>query len=113
MNYVEIYASATNQRWADGLHLIPEHMVDGLVRYIVQGVPPGSFLTAVLSGDLFEALRRADDINQSALVGYARFLTNYAPIGSYGSPGSVTEWIKSGGIDGMNNRPETSTKGKV
>lgn len=102
MNYVSAYASATSDRWADGLRFIPPHMVDGMVRYLLKGVPPGSFLTAVLSGDLFGALRGADHINETALVGYARFLTNCAPMGAYGSPEAVNDWIKSGGIFGIN-----------
>lgn len=39
---------------------IPENIQGGLLRYVQHHVQPGSFLTAVICGDLFEAVRRAD-----------------------------------------------------
>ena len=77
--------------------LIPEHMRAGMERYMEQGVPPGHFLTALLSNDLMEAMGRADDINRESLHDYCRWLCNYAPAGSFGSPEAVKEWINSNG----------------
>jgi len=39
---------------------IPEHMHDALENYLFRGWNPGGFLTAVLAGDLFNAVWKAD-----------------------------------------------------
>ena len=74
---------------------IPEHMHGGMLRYLLHGLPPGSFLTAVLSNDLREAVAYADEKNQSSLARYVVFLHNHAPLGAWGSPERVSEWIES------------------
>ena len=79
---------------------IPDYMIGGLTRYLLNGIPPGSFLTAVLSNDLMEALGHADYENQTALPAYGTFLYNYAPRNCKGSPEAVREWLMSGGILG-------------
>lgn len=81
--------------------LIPEHMRDGMRRYIENGIKPGSFQVAVLSNDLMEAFKRADDVNATAMQNYARFLYNHAPCGCFGSPAHVTDWIANGGLEGL------------
>lgn len=75
-----------------GAHLIPHHMVGAIKRYLLQGIPPGSFLTAVLCNDLREAFARADDENSACMHGWVKFLYNYAPTGSWGSPDAFREW---------------------
>jgi hypothetical protein len=87
--------AAAAQRIEDGIYLIPQHMRGAVRRYFLKGIPPGSFLTAVLSNDLMEALGRADDDNRDALPRYGQFLYNYVPCGSYGSPDAVKAWIAS------------------
>ena len=72
---------------------IPEHMHDGIVRYLVDHVLPGSFLHAVLCGDLFEAAQRADPQNTYALASWVFFLREHAPPESYGDPGTVFLWL--------------------
>lgn len=79
---------------------LPAHMQDGMRRYIDHGIKPGSFLVAVLSNDLMEAFKRADDVNVAAMVEYARFLYNQAPCVCYGSPEHVKDWISAGGLKG-------------
>ena len=80
---------------------LPAHMQDGMRLYIERGIPPGSFQRAVLSNDLMEAFRRADDVNQHAMRDYAVFLTCQAPCGCFGSPDHVKEWIAHGGMVGL------------
>ena len=87
--------------WADGLDALPERMQGGLVRYILHGIPPGHFLTAVLKGDLFEALGRADDENRNLLWQYGNFLYNYSPQGCYGSVSRFEGWCGDGGLLGL------------
>jgi hypothetical protein len=80
---------------------LPEHMRDAFRLYIEKGIPGGSFTNAVLGNDLMEAFRRADDINRVRMFDTVAFLANQAPIGCYGSPDRVKDWIKTGGLEGL------------
>ena len=71
---------------------IPEYMQGGLVRWLQNGIEPGSFMLAVLENNLSEACNRADDTNRHHLYDYVYFLHNYAPIGAWGSPDNVRRW---------------------
>ena len=71
---------------------IPDYMMGSLNRYIREGSEVGGFLTAVLEGDLFGALRKADSQNQKNLPAYAYYLYNEAPSGCYGSKAKVKAW---------------------
>lgn len=73
---------------------VPEHMHDGLVLWLQNGIQPGSFLRAVLENDLREACNRADTTNRYRLYDLVFFLYNYAPIGSWGSPENVQAWYQ-------------------
>jgi len=72
---------------------IPDHMVDGVVRYIVDKIPPGSFLSAVINNELKEAYISADDINSHHLRNYVQFFYSSAPAGCWGFSGAVSKWI--------------------
>lgn len=74
---------------------IPEHGKDGLLLYVTRGIPPGNFLTAVLSNDLKEACARADQENAFALQAYVGFLYNHCPASCWGSKEKVNAWIDS------------------
>lgn len=80
---------------------IPEHMHDALVAYIVQRVPPGGFLTAVLENNLMNAFGRADNENRRALFAYTKFLYNHAAISCYGSPEKVNAWLNPVGQENI------------
>ncbi len=69
------------------------YMIDHMRAYMEKGHPPGSFLTALLSNDLMEACRRADDANRLSLGLWAAWLYNEAPAVSFGSPTRVNNWI--------------------
>lgn len=79
--------------------LIPEHMHDGVQRYIEHGILPGSFLYAVLCNDLTEAVMNADSINANHLVGYIKFLSAYCPSECWGTPERVAAWHLNGGLN--------------
>lgn len=81
--------------------LIPEHMIGGLRRYIEDGIKPGTFLCAVLRNDLRRAVEHADNTNIHCLQDYIRFLYNYAPTGSWGSPDEFDEWVGHKGLRSM------------
>ena len=80
---------------------IPVYMHSGIVRYIVEGAPPGDFLHAVFSDKLVHSFSKADENNQKVMRDYAGFLYNHAPIPCWGSGKAVQEWIKHGGLLGL------------
>ena len=82
-------------------NLIPDYMQGGVRRWIEDGIAPGHFLTAVLCNDLKEACGRADDENRVRLHDYVSFFYSYAPTGCWGSPDRFNDWMKAGGINGL------------
>ena len=58
---------------------LPLHLQGGVQRYIEQGVPPGDFLTAVITNDLLLATSHADDTSLAALRDIVRFFYNEPP----------------------------------
>ena len=71
---------------------IPETTIETLTAWIESGRPMGSFCEAVVTNDLREACRRADEGNARALVEIVAWLHNHAPIGSWGSPAALKTW---------------------
>ena len=93
MNISEEQIEEIKRKALEGIHMIPEHMHDGIISYLTQGRPQGSFLTAVLSNDLIDAFVRADHINSANMFNWVKYLYNYAPPSSYGSPEKVKDWL--------------------
>jgi len=58
---------------------LPEHISDGVQRYIEQGVIPESFLQAVIQNNLRESFARADKINIARMFDIVSFFYNEAP----------------------------------
>lgn len=77
----------------EGRHLVPPHMFPGVERYMLEGVAPGNFLSALLCNDLMDAMGRADDTNADAIRQWCQFLYNFAPANSYGSPEIFKAWL--------------------
>lgn len=99
---VGTYNRLNGSYWGVGLgKWVPEHTQAGMVRYVTFGILPGRFLRAVLSNDLMEAGRMADDENRRRLFDYVMFLINYAPGDCYGSPGVMQAWQQRGGMLGQ------------
>jgi len=74
--------------------MIPRDTKGGIDRYVDRGVPTGSFLRAVLSNDLFEAVAKADYHNKLALAAICEYIYNYTPDTCHGSPEVVAAWLK-------------------
>ena len=72
---------------------IPEHCRESLRNYVELGQPVGSFLKAVITNKLSEAVSHADHINIEHLVDYVTFFLNYAPSQCWGSPEEHEQWI--------------------
>jgi len=81
--------------------MLPEHMRGGMQRYIERGIPPGSFLSAVLANDFVLAVSLADRINRRRLLDFAEFLCLEAPAMCWGSRESVERWVERGGLEGL------------
>lgn len=79
---------------------LPEHMQEGMRRYIEHGVRPGGFLCAVLRNDLMGAAVQGDTVNRQLLSSYADFLRIHAPFSCYGSSEALESWIAAGGPNG-------------
>ena len=91
------FAEAWLMSWSKSLNSVPLHMRESIIRYLLQGIPFGSFLSAVFADSLVEAAGAADGTNINILPAYAKFLYNYAPRGSWGSREKVSAWIDQGG----------------
>lgn len=79
---------------------IPDHLSEGLDLHVLHGLPTGSFLRAVLTNDLREALARADDKALAALPAIVGWLYNEAPAGCWGSAEKADRWQHRGGCAG-------------
>ena len=80
---------------------IQPYMLDALERYVQNGCPVCSFLSAVLDGDLFEAVARADESSLRSLKAFVMLIYNYFPASSWGSKKHREKWIADGGIKGL------------
>lgn len=96
----------TYNTWQEAIILVPEHMRQGVTRYIESGIPGGNFMMAVFENDLIESVQRADWVNKQALPSWAEFLM-YAPSQCYGSPPIVDRWVKRGGLIGISKEQES------
>lgn len=76
-------------------------MVLQIVDYICTGNIGGSFMWALIEGDLYAAVRKADDNNKLILVQLVEWIYAHAPIGSYGSVTKMTDWSTQGGLMGL------------
>lgn len=70
--------------------LLPEQFRGGVERWIEHGIRPGSFLTAVMDDELFDALTRADD--EVDVLAICLWFHNQAPPLSFGSPEQTAHW---------------------
>lgn len=73
---------------------IPEHMRESIARYVIQGIEPGSFLTAVITNNFRGAVLNADEENSKLLRVYAQWFYWEAPGNCWGSREAMQEWIR-------------------
>jgi len=74
---------------------ISDSMMDGIERYLNDGIPPGHFLTAIICNDLTAAVLRADDTNLRNIPAFVSYFYNQAPINSWGSIKKMATWMVS------------------
>lgn len=99
---VGVYTEICGENWTLGLVLyIPDYMLKSVVKWVLFGSAPGSFLSAVVMGDLFGAYRAADSTNVNIVYNYVNFFYNYAPSNCYGSKENANRWNKERGLLGQ------------
>ena len=74
-------------------YAIRPDMMGAIRRYIDHGIPPGSFLTAVIENNLSEAVGRADNENLENLPAFLAYFYNEAPSPCWGSPAKRQAWV--------------------
>lgn len=77
-----------------GENAVPEHLHGGLIRYLLLGILPGHFLTAVLMNNLAESFARADETSRAGLFNIVQFLYSDVPATAWGSEARVRQWVK-------------------
>jgi len=95
------------------LEPLPPHMRPGILRYLNDGIIPGSFLKAVLENDLVGALAAADGDNRRIIWDYGNMLWNAFPArgnGCWGSPEALEDWAAIGGLNGIKRGPRAFSR---
>ena len=84
-----------------------------LEHYLMRGYQPGGFTTAVLAGDLFAAVARADHWNKQAIAEIVTAVLNACPAHAVGSYEAVRAWCED--LDGRRSKYVTwkSLQGSV
>lgn len=80
---------------AEQLHKVPEHLRDGLLRYVVDRIMPGDFLRAVLSNDLMRAFSYATPESRESLRDLVFWIYNYVTSRCWGSEEKVNQWVRA------------------
>lgn len=101
MENVEKFLEETYTRADWGM--IPSHMHQALKDYIEHGWQPGSFLTSMLQNDIYNAVWKADHINEGAISDWVKFLQWYIPTECFGNEEKVRDWIARGGYLGKHD----------
>lgn len=66
-----------------------------IYNYLMYGIPPGAFTTALLENDLFKAALTADETNAEGLAYIVRSMGKFMPVIAWGSPEKVDNWLKN------------------
>jgi hypothetical protein len=80
--------------------LVPEHLREGLRRYVETGGGVGNFLTSMIENDLIEAVLKADENSLAGIRDLCIWLYNEAPQQCWGSKQKRLDWQKAGGLQG-------------
>lgn len=83
------------------LHRIPGHTFAGIQHWVECGQPCGGFLDAVICGDLYRAISRADGSNLPKLQDIVAHFFCCVPTGAYGSKQARDRWAAHRGMQGL------------
>ena len=73
--------------------MIPEYTQNQIQDYVDKRYPSGSFLYAVLTNNLIDAVTKADDTNIHCLRSIVLYIYNNTPGICWGNREKVEEWI--------------------
>ena len=73
---------------------LPASMLGPLLRWVLDGIPPGGFLRAVITDSLFDAATRADDTNGKLLREWAQLFRFATPELCHGSQKAMDAWTR-------------------
>jgi len=76
---------------------VPEHTQGAIEDYVLRGWEPGSFLSAVITNDLYRAAQSADHINKASLADISLWLYHNSPASSIGSAEAMQNWCNDKG----------------
>jgi hypothetical protein len=77
------------------LGVVPSEVVGAIDRFVEHGIETGGFLLAVMRGDLFDAVGRADRVNALKLACIVRHVHEFVPYAALGCHGGdPIEWAK-------------------
>lgn len=77
--------------------MMPMATQRALKEYLDAGTPPGDFLTAFLSNDLFEAISYADSDNVRCFPDIKEWIICNLPSATYGDRDRVKHWMADRG----------------
>lgn len=87
----------TKWDWEHGFSGLPDISQEALKNYFLYALPPGGFLTSLLSDHPWTVvISRADHWNKPVLGKYLQWLQEYAPEGCWGSEAAVKSWLDKG-----------------
>ena len=79
---------------------VSDACAQSVCNFLCEGIPPGSFVRAVLSNNLIAAVRCADKGNQALLSLFVNALMMELTGQCWGSEKIVDEWMAKGGLRG-------------
>ena len=77
---------------------IPQYTQEALSNYVLNKLPPGGFLTAVLANDLMGAVARCDAWNHAYMKDICNFVYNRMPSNAWGSYYHVQKYLETPNI---------------
>ena len=84
---------------------VPEYTIEALNNWAQFGLPPGGFIAAVLANDLSDAVDRADQDNEAALVDIVRYVINELPMDCWGTDAKIAAWGEARRITADSEQP--------
>lgn len=72
--------------------VFPYDMRRAITNWVIDAIPPGDFLTAIIQNNLTEAVCRADDHNIKIIKQYVMWFINRADLKCWGSIEKFANW---------------------
>ena len=73
---------------------VPEHTRETIVHYLIFGWHPSGFMEAILTGDLYRAVKVADMANKPAIPFITDWVLQNYPYRAYGDKASIDGWCE-------------------